>query len=265
MPADERLIRAVLGQDAEAFDYLIGRQKRKAWRRFFPGDVDRRLARRLVRDHWRDCYENGVPLLVGQSMFQVAPGHYAGGVEIDPDDPDTEQNMPPSGSMVIAMPDATVLDIVEFCEVGSHNVPPPADAMRATAEAMEEGPLKQYMLEFLAQTQRPTDARLRFDMPWQAVQKAASDILQIAPFAIVFADPAGLHAKAMKRLTSDQAMEIGRIVFETNSEIMDVAVGALERKGLPVPQDANIPEMADYPAAIGAYFKAINGFRMWWD
>ena len=83
MASAEHFIRAVLGSDAETFECRIAGQKRKAWRRFFPGDDDRRRARKVVKDHWRDCYESGVPLFVGQSMYRLATGEYVDRVEMD--------------------------------------------------------------------------------------------------------------------------------------------------------------------------------------
>ena len=89
--------------------------------------------------------------------------------------------------------------------------------------------------------------------------------MKVTPFAIQFADSAGLCASFLQPVTSREAKQIGKFILEVNPEALDLPPQYLEALGLPVPMDRKYPNEPDYEAAMIKYVTAAGKFRMWWD
>jgi hypothetical protein len=267
MTPTEKLVKSVLGRDCEKFDFQVAGSSRTGWRKYLlhkPGPAYHAAAQAVVEKSWHALHDHDIRLFVGPGVFRIGPDEYA-----DSCDPDSD---PPSYSQVFALPGIEVLDIVEFCRVGSHNAlgkpfDSLLDSMRESLPLMN--PRGREMFNY---TQINADSfRRRYNKqphgaePWRAVQRSLSKIMQIAPFAIQFADTAGLHATLLNRVTPQKAKRIGRFILDVNPEAMDLPPERLEELGIPVPMDRKYPDQPDYEAAMTKYISATGEFRMWWD
>jgi len=289
----EKFIRGVLGDEVASFRYKAGGRSRKGWRMyifqnprrtlrdFVDGPPDCVNVDRLVETNWRAFHKNDVRLFSGPGMFRVGPNEYAdswGEVEFDPADgppPETDPSEdPPAYAQVFALPRLAVLDIVEFCRVGSHNAnTQPADegfeqAFEFTKRFAEKAGPKETK-KILARKEAIRRAWHRMPhgpQPWRMVRLALAEIMEIVPFDIQFADEAGLRATFLKKVSARQAKQIGRKILEVNPEAMELPPEDLSALGLSVPMDRTCrPAIPDYEAAMLQYIVTVGKFRMWWD
>src|SRR5436190_83136 len=122
----EPVIRAALGAGVTRFEYTCAGIPRTGWVLRLRQDeaTFRSDAWRVVDDHWRALSARDVRLFVGPGVFEVAPGRFAEGFEIDPD---AAPVRPPAFDQVFALPGLPVLDVIEFARVGSRDVHPAGD------------------------------------------------------------------------------------------------------------------------------------------
>jgi hypothetical protein len=236
----EDFIRSQLGETATPFEYQVNRATRTGWKRcdvVEPGNYDS-PDKEFAETHWRASREKDIRLFSGKRVYRVGPDTYAdfwGEVEWDPREgppppsPDPS-SFPPTCTQLFAMPGLEVLEIIEFCKVGTHNAGP------------RRGP-----------------------EPWRIVECGMAEVMKIAPFEIQFADEAGLSATFLQRISTQQAVEIGNIIVGVNCEAMELPVNELLSRGMLVPMDPRDDDLPDYEAAMTEYLTEIGKFRLWWD
>jgi hypothetical protein len=239
MSDTENFIRSQLGETATSFEYQINGIVRTGWKRcdiVEPGNYDS-PARDFAETHWRAFRERDIRLFSGKSVFRVGPDTYAdswGYIERSPTDPPAPPpdpaTMPPTYTQLFAMPGLNVLEIIEFCKVGTHNA-----------------------------------GRQRGPAPWRMVQTGLAEVMKIAPFEIQFADEAGLSATFLQRISTQQAVAIGNIIVSVNSEAMELPVNELLSRDMLVPMDPSDDDLPDYEAAMTEYLTEVGKFRLWWD
>jgi len=286
----EKFVKAALGDEVASFTYKAGGRSRKGWRAyifqnprrslgdFVEGPPDCVNVEELVESNWRAFHERNIRLFVGAGVFRVGPNEYAdswGAVEWYPaDGPPPERDpseSPPVYAQVFALPRLPVLDLVEFCRVGSHNADVEPDfeqsfelmkqfAARSGPRAMNK------MLARKEEMRRRSKLQPHGPQPWRMVRQALTEIMEIVPFAIQFADEAGLRATFLKKVSPRQAKKIGRKILEVDPEAMELPVEDLASLKLSVPKDPKYrPAIPDYEAAMVKYIVTVGKFRMWWD
>ncbi|HYE16940.1 MAG TPA: hypothetical protein VEA69_00725 [Tepidisphaeraceae bacterium] len=282
----EALVKSVLGPEARAFEYRAAGRDRTGWRLYVElapfelGQPRDTRAEDLVEESWRALHARGVALFVGPSVFRVGPDEYAdswGTVTWDPDDgpptlPDPS-DAPPTCAQVFALPGADVLDVVEFCRVGSHNAPAEPytgseflDRMREQEHLLTpEQREMMRMMEADRETRRTAANRMPHGHePWRMVQAALADIRAIVPFAILSASEAGLSATLLEAVDRLRAARIGQIIMDVDPDAMELPRQILSDLGLPIPIDPQYSDV-DHDAAMTESILATGQFRMWWD
>jgi hypothetical protein len=246
----EALARELLGPDAEAFDYALRSGSHAGLRLNFPEMTD---ARKFVAKRWRKAYEGGVELFVGAAQFQTGPGEYSdswGAVEFDPADgppqmPDPNE-APPSVVPVFALHGIETLDVIEFADVGSHNAIFPDAGLSAEMLAGLPEEVRAFMQNRPDFTKIIAEQRQKLgitgELPWEQTQSGLRQVMELAPLAITFADPAGLKARFVKKVSTEAANRIADI-------IMCLA-----------PESYDCP-----PDEIAWLIEQDRRFRLWWD
>jgi hypothetical protein len=241
-PAD-RLATEILGPDAEALEFKLGRSKHRGWRCNF-GEDRQADAAKLVTQCWRRAHDGGLQLFVGAAQFMLGAGRYSdswGEVSFNPADgppamPDPRQ-APPTVLPVYALPGLDAMQVIQFADVGSHN----AVIRGLGAELMKLPPdadRRQLTEDFFSRLHK----RHKHRKPWQEVQDGLRKIMARAPFVITFADPAGLKARFLNLLDDDQALAAAEIIFQLSPEAYDCG-----------------------PEEIAQRIANREQFKLWWD
>src|ERR1700733_14802925 len=106
----ETFIQSVLGPDIEKFDYEAGGYEWVGWKKYVDHarSFNHDAAMKIVEASWRACQEKDVRLLAAPTVFKAKAGVYADGSA-------------PLSEQIFAPPNLPVLDVIELCDVGSHN------------------------------------------------------------------------------------------------------------------------------------------------
>ncbi|HET6247614.1 MAG TPA: hypothetical protein VFE47_07955 [Tepidisphaeraceae bacterium] len=255
----ETFVRSILGTDIEQFDYAAGGYEWIGWKKLIDetNSFDSDAAMKIVNASWRACHAKDVRLLVGPNVLKSDASVHA-------------NRAVPVFAQIFALPQLPVIDVIELCDVGSHNSPGLSSSefierMRGRERLMS--PENRKMMEMF-ESDAGKKARHALDKAsrggrWKQVRHQLEKVMKTAPFEIQSADAAGLRATFLSPISKQQARKVGKLVLEVNSDVMDVMESELEELNIEMNDDQN--GVPDYESAMGDWITAMGGFKLWWD